>query len=755
MNEGKLAEQMGVFLSRTLAPVRHIEKKNGFADAVVIGVSVKKTEKTVSVQFVTEHNNTFFNISVSVEILSVQEVRRLVEEFLAAVGVSPVFNKKTAKIFLVGFDTPTLLSCMSDHQTIQLEQMGDVHAGNVVVEHDGRRWDLRLRQVTGFLPNLEVDQIAAQLGLGDVAEMEKQFGTKMPMVTAAEMAHLVWPAFVAVAAVTRFRTSIQARWGIDLVKQKSLAALAAAVFKKHFLKTGPARWQRRKIVKKRNTKTGVKDESRREVFFAGDRDVRLASGRSYWGGLMEAYGRGLMIQPMVEYDAVSLYPTAALLQPLPNQRTRWVRLTDASDLDQYEGFIHARFSFPAAFPYPHLPVTQDGVERLVLPRDGETHCTVAEVRLAKKFGATITIIDGWGFRPGEKERDHDVGRYMQSFLKQKKSSKKNSVDYIISKLFLNALVGKLAERWSTTSILDLEHHAQAQGLGPGIGVAVANSPKLRRSLKQRPDAGSLFAPEWASLILGRARAVMADIAANGAVYLSTDAVLVPVGADLRCDSLDDLEEMGGGLRADYECDAAIIFRSRFYALLKKPTSVKPADTVWAQNETWAVVKVARHGSKETKEEFAETILASIKAAKNMAPLRQRHRRLTAEAAARKGVPIDTLVIEDHRTKFNWDFKRRLIDRDTNPFTGWSPAEPYTTISAMQGAERQHRLHAGEGRRQRRHTPDRLAHARNLLQQGLSVREVARQTNIPKSTVADLRQRQAESPPVANLPKTSG
>lgn len=746
MNEGKLVEQMGVFVSRTLAPQRHVEKKkkkkkNGLSNAAVIGVAVTRFEKDFSVQMVTETKNTFFNISVSVETLDVQELQRLVGEFLAKVGVSPVFNKKTTKIFLVGFDTPALLSCISDHHTIQLEQLGDVHSGNVVVEHAGRRWDLRLRQVTGYFPNLDVDQIAAQLGFGGVSEMTKQFATTMPAASAADLADRVWPAFVAVSAVTRLRTAIDTKWDIDLLKKKSLAALAAAVFRRHFLKTGPAPWLRRKVVKKRRTKNGTKDESRREVFFAGNRDVRLASGRSYWGGLMEAYGRGLIVQPMVEYDAVSLYPTAALLQPLPNQRTRWVRLTDASDLDEYEGFVHAQFSFPAGFSYPHLPVAQDGVERLVLPREGETHCTVAELRLAKKFGAATTIISGWGFLPGEKERDHDVGRYMRSFLQQKKSSKKNSVDYVISKLFLNALVGKLAERWSTTSILDLEHHAQALGLERGIGVAVSNSPRLRRSLKQRSDAGSLFAPEWASLILGRARAVMADIAANGALYLSTDAVLMPTEADLGCDSLDDLKEVGGGLRADYECDAAIIFRSRLYALLKKPTSVKVTDTVWAQNETWAVVKVARHGSKETKHEFAETILASIKAGKDTAPLRQRHRRLTAEAAARTGQLIDTLVVEEHRTKFNWDFKRKLTDRDAKPFTGWTPTEPYTSISAMQGAERQHQIHAGQARRRiRRHTEAQLRQVDVLLHQGVSVREVARQTGVAKSTVSDRRSR---------------
>lgn len=740
VNEGKLAQEMGVFVSRTLAPLRSAEKKNGFVNAVVIGVSVEKVENSLLVQMVTETATGLFKTSIPVDTLTVKGLRELVARFLAQVGTKLVFNKKVVKIFLVGFDTPALLACITDHRTIQVEQRGDVHVGDVIVEHENRRWDLRLRQVTGYFPNLEIEEVAGQLGLGTVAEMERQFATRMPLANAANLATRLWPAFVAASAVSKLRSSIQTRWGLDLLRHRSLASLAAAVFKKHFLRSGPAPWRRKKVIKKRSTRNGIRDERRREVFFAGNRDVRIASGRSYWGGQMEAYGRGLIVKPMVELDAVSLYPTAALLQPLPNQRTRWTRLTDDTDLNDYEGFVHVEFSFPASFPYPNLPVTQDGVERLVLAKEGESHCTVAEVRLAKVFGATVRVIDGWGFRPNQAEREHDVGRYMRAFLTQKKASAKNSVEYVISKLFLNALVGKLVERWKTTTLLDLEYQAQAHGLAPGIGVAVTSSPTLRRSLKSASDAGSLFAPEWASLILGRARSVMADIAANGALYLSTDAVLVPKTADVRCDGLDELERVGGGLRADYECDAAIILRSRFYALLKRPASLKPTDKVWAQDESWAVVKVARHGSKETKAEFAESILASIGAGRDMAPVRRRHRRLTAEASARKGVPINTLVVEEHRTKFNWDFKRRLVDRDINPFTAWTPADPYTTISAMQGAERQHRVRAGEGRRQRRHQPEQLAHARDLLRQGVSVRDVARETKIPRSTVADLRQR---------------
>lgn len=529
----------------------------------------------------------------------------------------------------------------------------------------------------------------------------------------------------------------------------------AAVFKRHFLKTGPAPWRRKKVTKKRKTKTGIRDEQRREVFFAGHHEARLASARSYWGGIMEAYGRGLVVQPMVEYDAVSLYPTAALLQPLPYHRTKWVQLTNDSDLDQHEGFVHAEFSFPPSFPYPNLPVTQDGVERLVLPREGETHCTVAELKLAKAFGATINIIDGWGFRPGAKERDHDVGRFMRTLLEQKKNSKKGTVDYVISKLFLNALVGKLVERWASTSVLDLEHQVQAHGLGPGVAKAISNSPRLRRALKHRPDAGSLFAPEWASLILGRARTVMADIAANGALYLSTDAVLVRKTTDLRCEGLDHLEQVGGGLRPDYECDAAIIFRSRFYALLKKHSSVMPTDTVYAQDENWAVVKVARHGSRETKQQFAETVLASLRAGEAAAPVRRRERRLTAEAAARMGLPIDSVITEEHQSKFNWDFKRRLVDRDVNPFTSWSTSEPYQTISAMLGAERQHRKLSGLARPRRRHPQHRLEQARLLLRQGASVREVSRQTGIPKSTVADLKAAVSSASTSGNPPSPMG
>jgi hypothetical protein len=498
---------------------------------------------------------------------------------------------------------------------------------------------------------------------------------------------------------------------------------------------------KREVVRKVKKGSGYQDEPRAELVFAGDRDVRTLACRAYWGAQSEAFRRGFHVGTFDEYDAVSLYPHAALLQPLPHAGTQWVRLESLAQVEEFEGFGTFTFVFPGGTRYPCLPVHRNGVRRLVFPLQGTSSCTLAEVRLALRRGAEVKVVEAYGFKPGPRERDHDVGRYMRHFLKKKAAAQRGTLEYATAKLFANALLGKLAEKMQGSGLLDFEREAQLHGLGPGLGAAIHGSPLLRASLKGPLDVGSAFALEWATLVLGCARALIADITARGALLVSTDAIICPEGLDLRCEGLEALESVGSGMRLEHRADAVFIARSRLYALLRRVEDVEPGELVLGQDNTWAVVRVARQGTSESEKDFAQTILACLREGRNVAPTRIRKRRLTAEAAVRERKPIHSVVEEEVRTGFSWDNKRRLLDRDCNPFTQNTDTAPYRTLSRLEAGEHQRRIR-GEGARPKksRVPAHKVEKALALLHSGKSVREVAKELELARATVGDIKKR---------------
>ncbi|NOJ77080.1 DNA polymerase [Myxococcus xanthus] len=438
---------------------------------------------------------------------------------------------------------------------------------------------------------------------------------------------------------------------------------------------------------------------------------------------------------------MSLYPYAALLQPLPHARTRWERLASLAQVMEYEGFGTFNFTFPKGTRYPCLPVYRQGVHRLAFTLQGTTSCTLAEVRLALRKGAKLELVEAYGFKPGPRECDHDVGCYMRRFLLQKGAAKRGSLEYATAKLFANALLGKLAERMRTSRLLDFERESQLRGFGPGMGAAIHDSPELRAALKGPLDVGSAFAPEWATLILGRARAHMADLTSRGAFLVSTDAIICPEELDLRCEGLNALQSVGSGMRLEHRADAVFIARARLYALLRKVENLAPGEPVLGRDDTWAVIRVARQGTSESEKDFAQTLLACLREGRDVAPLRIRKRRLTAEAAVRERKPIHSVVEEEVRTGFSWDAKRKLLDRDCNPFTQNTDTAPYCTLSRLEASERQRQVREGGAHpRKSRVSAHKVEKALALLRSGKSVREVAKELELARATVGDIKKR---------------
>jgi hypothetical protein len=675
--------------------------------------------------------------------LTPSSLAELVVAFLTEVDRLPALVRRQRKIVLVSHYAAAELGTFEDAlRDVRIRQIGKAHHATLPVLLDAmdHEWHVRVVDLFAYY-NQSLEQVGAMVGLPKLVEDPTTLEALLHEDRDRFEAYAKRDVEIAVLAFERLRSSMREQWGVDVLQAPSLPSLASTIFRRNFLTVAPAPTTERHGAVSVKRKAGWTTRVKTFRLYSGPPEIRLAAMRSYWGGRTEALVRGFVQGPVVELDVRSLYPSAALLQPLPNENTRWQRVTTVDEVRELEGFGNFEFSFPTDFKFPSLPVVREGAARLAFTTKGETFCTFSEIRAALALGAVVKVLDGWGFTPGASERDHELGRYLQHFMEEKSAAPKGSLEYETAKLLMNGLIGKLAEHGIPSKLLDLERHARQAGAS-GFTNAVARDGKLRDTLKGRPRVGALWTPEWASLILGRSRALMADLVAKGAMLVSTDAVLVPPDLSVEGPALEALRSVGSDLEQKVEGDAMFVARSRLYAILQRAGHVRPGATVYAQDEHWAVVRVARHGTAESKEEFAQTVLACIAAGKDVAVPRTRTRLVGAEAAVREELHVNEEVRKTGTTTFQWDAKRRLLDRDTNPFTSYTRTAPYLSLAMLEAAEHHRELRAGTARVRRRHAGELQDVVLHRLRMGDSIREIAKTTGVPKSTVGDMKKRVA-------------
>ncbi|WP_224372330.1 helix-turn-helix domain-containing protein [Hyalangium versicolor] len=246
---------------------------------------------------------------------------------------------------------------------------------------------------------------------------------------------------------------------------------------------------------------------------------------------------------------------------------------------------------------------------------------------------------------------------------------------------------------------------------------------------------------------------MAELLQQGAVLISTDALVCAADADFSGPALTALQSVSSDFPIKHEADAIFTSRARVYGLLQRVESIRPGERVLAQDATWAVVRVARHASIESKPEFAETILMCLQSGSaEAAPVRKRKRLMSAEETVRVGKRINDEVEEEGRTLFRWDHKRRLKDRDVNPFVAWSDTQPYASGQRKVGADRQRKVRAGQAREElaplirtevaqivRRHLSEARQDYHQPVQSKLplmTVKEIAAHCGVTEQTVRD-------------------
>jgi len=736
----------GILVSSTLAPPKVDPRQLG--EVLILGFDVEwdahsPDRELLSVQLAGLRDGEVVSevFDPPGPLLTVESFTRLVREFIAQHGLSvPVRKHRPRKVYLVAHFAAAELSKFKDPMgELLIGSIGKAaHAATRPIQLDDGEWELEVVDLFAYFA-VGLDKVASLVGREKLVVDRSDLRRLKEKDKEAFRRYAATDAEIALEAFVQFRAQVRHRWGVDPLLYPSLASVTGAAFRYQYLTSTPGPVVYEEEAYSRKTRQGRWTGATRKVpRFSGNRTIRIAALRAIHGGRVEVFIRGFHPALLVERDVVSLYPSAARLQPLPHEKTKWVAVTTVDEVRALEGFGKFKFKFPKGTRYPVLPVKG---KSMLYPQAGVSDATFAEVRVAMTLGAELEVLEAYGFTPGERERNHDVARYLEALFVEKLAAEPDSLKYRLAKDMMNSFIGKLGQHERAGGLLAIEMESRHAGLPPGVGAAMRHSRLLREAMRA-PKPGPLYAPEWACLILGRARALMAELLQKGAVLISTDALVCAADTDFSGPALEALESVGSGFPVKHEADAAFTSRARVYGLLQRADDIRPEESVLAQDDTWAVVRVARHASIENKQQFAETILMCIKAGSaDAAPVRKRVRLMSAEEAVREGKRINDEVEEEGRTLFRWDYKRRLKNRDVNPFVSWSDTQPYASGQRKLGADHQRKVRKGLARRKGRPiSPARRQHVKKLLTEGMGVRRVARLTGVPKSTVADMKQR---------------
>lgn len=164
-------------------------------------------------------------------------------------------------------------------------------------------------------------------------------------------------------------------------------------------------------------------------------DEDMIRERFYSGGRVEVYkGRGRVNC----YDVNSLYPTA-MLNEMPSGKMIKTKKYHSGKIGFYEVNIKAT---PAWYISPLLI---KGKKNFYVNGPGTYYLSSATIEyLRTEFSIRCSVVSGYVFSG----RDDLFGDYVETFYKMKQGAEKNSVQYVLAKLFLNSLYGKFgAARW--------------------------------------------------------------------------------------------------------------------------------------------------------------------------------------------------------------------------------------------------------------------------------------------------------------------
>jgi len=357
---------------------------------------------------------------------------------------------------------------------------------DVLFEWDGRQvWILDLAR---WFDGESLANAAESLGLRKL-QYERTRVSHASLRSASFRSYAIHDAVLARAIALRLGAAFQTR-GADLFLDRTPASASATVYRRHYL---------------------------RRTLKPPPGAVRKLAMLACWGGRAEAFYRG-NVGPVYEYDLQSAYPNAALaLGVLPTARS-WHAVSRLRDVVSARGGIaRVQFQFPSGARYPCLPVVSEGYQ--LYPLEGESYATFAEVLCARGLGASVRLIEAYGYTRG----DDSLARYLRVLLRERE--KATGAERVALKLLANSMIGKLAQAIEDVSLEDLRAWAKEAGISLYSAAQIHPLERQEMGFRRKLLLGSVFYPEWNALITGQVRARLAGlIHGTEAVYCATDSV---------------------------------------------------------------------------------------------------------------------------------------------------------------------------------------------------------------------------------------
>lgn len=359
----------------------------------------------------------------------------------------------------------------------------------------------------------------------------------------------------------------------------------------------------------------------------GDTDLRELALRCCWGGRMEAFFRGT--KPNVkEYDATGHHPNSAIaLEVLPLEE-HWKRTNSLKEWLRFRGGLgKVSFKFPPSERFPCLPIMHESktFQALMFPLEGVSFCTLDEAKQAKRMGASLTLLIGFGYNDGSEA----LSNYLLSLQAQRNASK-DPAERQLLKYMSNGVIGKFFQKKVGMDLAKV----QAYAIDKGIPFEEAIRLQGQDWGSGNVTVGSCFYPEWYALILGYARSSICEVARrHNALVISSDSFVTEedLGEEF------EAEKISFGKKAEGEL---ICFRTRFYRVGDK---------------------LAHHAVHSKK--AAEVVLREFKAEGTFAYGYERFLHLRESWRDRK--PFGCRIERPNMTvSLGYDYKRRLMEDGT-------------------------------------------------------------------------------------------
>ncbi len=503
-------------------------KRTSFCQSVIVGFDTEydsKSGKLLSFQLATEDRATF----TATDKLSVDKLARAI----LGLGVPP-----GSDVMLVTFFSLAELQFLPvKTESYHWREYG---SGSLDCDFYSARYKLTLHvfDIARFFDKQPLSKVAESFGLKKL-EWSRSTISKKDLHKEGFRDYAINDAKLCVEIVRRLREQFT-EYGVDPIHEKTAASTAASVFRRGWVT---------------------------QSLHSGNNRARLAGMRGCWGGRAEALRRGTFPN-LLEYDLRSAYPQAAITLGVMPCQGSWKEYDSLSRFEKCLGGIaHVVFRFPADCLYPCLPHVQKDCQ--LYPLEGKEWVTLDEIRLARKMGASIRILEAWGYVRGTTI----LAAYMSEILE--KRAKATGAQRYALKLLANSLIGKFAQRVCDIDIDALRVEAEKQK------ISVDDLGKLTREelralgIKPNTRIGSVFMPEWNALITGHVRArISAAAAETDAVYIATDAIWTEKSWK-KAPKDFELKRQGAG----------IVARTRL-GMIEGPEGLEDASTHVAHHSIW-------------------------------------------------------------------------------------------------------------------------------------------------------------------------